>query len=96
MTSQPPPGFYQVPPSYTPYPPVPLPGHRAGAQPRRRSRRAWFWVFAAWHLLVILAVTGAGKNQSDLETFSILGSGAAVDVMIVAGMYVWKATGRQQ
>jgi hypothetical protein len=49
----------------------------------------------AWHALVILLVISNGASQSDLVTFSTLGSGAAVDVMIVAGVWVWKHTGRR-
>jgi hypothetical protein len=95
MHPQQPPGAYQLPrqpkgmvsPVYDDRP--------AHSSPRNapRSRRGWFWAFAAWHLLVPLWLMGAGGSQTDLETFSILGAAAAVDVMIVAGAWVWQHTG---
>jgi len=96
MTPQPPPGAYQLPqqPKGMVSPVYDWPS-RSGKRRGPRSRRGWFWVFMAWHALVILLVISNGASQSDLVTFSTLGSGAAVDVMIVAGVWVWKHTGRR-
>jgi hypothetical protein len=96
MHPQPPQGAYQLPPQpkgmVSPVYDWPKRGRKRHSP---RSRRGWFWAFAAWHLLVVFSLLGAGTAQTDLETFSILGAGAAVDVMIVAGAWVWQQTGRR-
>lgn len=46
-------------------------------------------MLAAFHVLIVLVVIGAGKTQSFDETFDILGSGAAVDVMAVVIWWAW-------
>jgi hypothetical protein len=66
----------------------PLRGHR--------SRRGRFWAFAACHAFVLLLLAGAGASQTYDTTFAVVGAGAAVDVMIAAGAWVWQQTGRRQ
>ena len=68
-------------------PKLPPPGpaqHRAGSR-----SRVPFWLLAAFHALVVLFLVAAGKYQSFDETFAILGSGAAVDVMAAVMWWAW-------
>jgi hypothetical protein len=93
MTSPPPTGTYQLPPQYGPIPqPGQQPSHRAATPSRRLSRRAWFWAFIGWHALMVLAVAGAGAALTWATTFDILGIWAAVDVMLAAGVGLWRLT----
>jgi hypothetical protein len=93
MTFPPPTGTYQLPPQYGPVPqPGQQPSHRAAAPSRRLSRRAWFWAFVGWHVLMVLAVAGAAVDQAWATAFGILGMGAAVDVMLAAGAGLWRLT----
>lgn len=79
--------------SYQPLPPQQLPQLPPPSGPvqhRAASRsRVPFWLLAAFHVVVVLAVIGAGKSQSMEETFAILGSGAAVDVMVAVMWWAW-------
>jgi hypothetical protein len=93
MHPQPPPGAPQLPQQFSPVYEWPS---RSRKRHGPQSRRGWFWAFAAWHLLVPLWLMGAGGSQTDLETFSILGAAASVDVMIVAGAWVWQRTGTRR
>jgi hypothetical protein len=84
--------------SYPPQvPPQPWPqqGH---ANPSRRIRpaRILFWLFAAVQAFTLLAVLGAGSQQTTGDTFYTLGCGAAVDVALCAGLWLWRQTGQRQ
>jgi hypothetical protein len=75
-------------------------GRPAAPSPCRGGRSAAIapgvvLVFIAWHALMVLMVAGAGKDQSWDTTFDILGIWAAVDVMLAAGVGLWKLTARR-
>jgi hypothetical protein len=66
------------------------------AVPRRRPRRVMFWIFAAVQVLTLLLLIGAGGQQTTDTTFATLGSGAAIDVALVAGVWLWRQGGPLQ
>lgn len=68
---------------------APYPQQGAPVQHRAASPRRWpFWVLCGWHALVLLFAAGTLKDPM-LTTFSALGCGAAVDVMVAVSWWAW-------
>ena len=85
----------QVPPQLPPYQQIPPQGwpQQGHATPRRRRRwgaRILFWVFIAFQMLTVAVLIGFGAQQTMDVTFDTLGSGAAIDVALVAGLWLWR------
>lgn len=88
--------------SYQAYPQEPMAPPVSPAytrQPRRAprpGRRLPFWLYVAFHVLMVLVLIGAGAQQSFDTTFDILGIWAAADVIMAIGCRLWKATGPEE